>query len=71
MTVPTLLLRGERSPLMFGLVLDELARCLPDPQRETIPAASHSMASGNPAAFNETVLHFLLDIVSSDDPPSS
>lgn len=56
--VPTLLLRGERSPLMFGLVLDELARCLPA-ERATIPGASHSMASGNPEAFNETVLAFL------------
>jgi non-heme chloroperoxidase len=58
-TVPTLLLRGERSPLMFGLVLDELARCLPNPQRATILAASHSMASGNPPAFNDAVLSFL------------
>jgi non-heme chloroperoxidase len=56
---PTLLLRGERSPLMFGLVLDELARCLPGATRATIPNASHSMASGNPDAFNETVLGFL------------
>ncbi len=64
MAVPALLLRGETSPRMFGLILDELARCLPDCRRATIPAASHSMASGNPSAYNETVLAFLQRIES-------
>jgi pimeloyl-ACP methyl ester carboxylesterase len=59
MSVPVLLLRGERSPQMFGLILDQLARCLPDCRRATIPNASHSMAAGNPPAFNATVLDFL------------
>jgi len=57
--IPALLVGAERSPLWFHLILDELGRCLPQVQRVTIPNASHSMASGNPPAFNDAVLSFL------------
>ncbi len=57
--IPTLLVAGDRSPLMFHLILDELARCLPATQRATIPSASHSMIANNPLAFNSAVLDFL------------
>ncbi len=56
---PTLLVQGEVSPPMFGLITDALARCLPHAERVTIPAASHSMHGQNPAAYNAAVLAFL------------
>ncbi len=57
--IPTLLVGGDRSPIMFHLILDELARCLPQARRVTIPSASHSMVSSQALAFNEAVLSFL------------
>ncbi len=57
--VPALLVRGERSPAMFGMILDELARRMPDAKRVTIPAASHSPHSQNATAYNDAALTFL------------
>jgi len=57
--IPALLMGAERSPIWFHLILDELERCLPQARRVSIPNASHSMASGNPPAFNDAVLSFL------------
>jgi pimeloyl-ACP methyl ester carboxylesterase len=56
---PTLLVQGAVSPLMFGLISEELVRCLPHAERVTIPAASHSMHGQNPTAYNAAVLAFL------------
>jgi non-heme chloroperoxidase len=56
---PVLLLNAERSPRMFHLITDELARCLPQAERAEIPAASHSMHLDSPRFFNDTVLGFL------------
>jgi pimeloyl-ACP methyl ester carboxylesterase len=55
---PVLLLNAERSPRMFHLITDELARCLPRAARKEISAASHSMHLDNPRLFNDTVLAF-------------
>ena len=57
--VPVLLLNAERSPRMFHLITDELARCIPQAARILIPAASHSMHLDNPRAFNDSALSFL------------
>ena len=57
--IPTLLVRGERSPVMFHMVLDELAKCLPQAQQVKIPDVSHSIPAGNPPVFNAAVLDFL------------
>ena len=57
--MPVLLLEGEVSPPMFGLIVDELARRLPGSERVTNPAASHSMHTMNPPAYNATLLDFL------------
>lgn len=57
--LPVLLLKGENSPKMFHLIVDRLAECLPDAQQATLPNAAHSMASQNPAAYNEVVMRFL------------
>jgi pimeloyl-ACP methyl ester carboxylesterase len=58
-TAPTLLLTGDGSPAMFGLVAEELGRCLPGCERATIPNASHLLHGMNPQAYSETVLAFL------------
>lgn len=57
--VPVLLIEGERSPRMFGLITDELATALPAAERAVVPAASHGMHGQNPEAYNAAVLVFL------------
>jgi pimeloyl-ACP methyl ester carboxylesterase len=56
---PSLLLTGDSSPAMFGLVAEELARCMPGCERATIPNASHLLHGMNPRVYSETVLAFL------------
>ncbi|MGB3185660.1 MAG: alpha/beta hydrolase [Ornithinimicrobium sp.] len=60
---PTLLLSGEQSLKMFQLIVDELARCLPNNEFVTIPDSNHDMPGGNPEVYNETVLAFLAEQV--------
>ena len=56
---PTLLLTGDASPAMFGLVAAELARCMSGIERAVIPKTSHLLHGMNPADYNATVLSFL------------
>ncbi len=56
---PALLLEGELSPPLFHLIVDELARCLPDTSRVLIAGVSHAIHLGNPEAYNAHVLRFL------------
>ncbi len=58
-TAPALLLTGELSPKLFHKITDELERCLLHPERALIAKASHSMHTGNPHAYTQTVLAFL------------
>lgn len=58
-TTPVLLVRGERSPRVFQLISDELARCLQNDTTVTIPAAGHPPHTGNPAYYNLVVLRYL------------
>ena len=60
--IPVLLLEGERSPRMFGVITDELAHILPNTRRETISRAGHSMQMNNPEAFDGAVASFLHEI---------
>lgn len=57
--VPTLLLRGERTPAVHRVVFDNLCAVMTQAQVATIPAAGHAAARDNPAAFNARVLDFL------------
>jgi pimeloyl-ACP methyl ester carboxylesterase len=55
MAVPALILTGEASPQQFQIVADELARCMPNVQRATIPQTSHLLHGMSPTIYNETV----------------
>jgi pimeloyl-ACP methyl ester carboxylesterase len=57
--IPVLLLNGERSPRMFGIITDELERLLPNNRRRVVPLAGHSMNIGNPRFYNVAVQEFL------------
>ena len=57
--VPMLLLKGEHSPKMFHLIVDELAGCAPQAKVVTIPNAAHAIYAGNPQGYTQTVLEFL------------
>ena len=59
-TVPTLLLKGERSPRFFGAITDKLVQLLPNRQYKTIAGSGHDIHSDNPAVYNKTVLEFML-----------
>jgi len=58
-TIPVLLLEGERSPEMFGLIHDRLEQCFPNVDRAFIPGTSHDLKIQVPPDFNEIVLSFL------------
>lgn len=57
---PVLLRKGEISPALFGMITDDLARCLPNARPPVvIPGASHAMHVGNPEFDNRVMLEFL------------
>jgi len=58
-TTPVLLVRGEKSPRMFQLISDELARCLQNDTTVIIPGAGHPPNATNPAYYNLVVLRYL------------
>lgn len=58
-TTPTLLLTGDKSLKMFQLIVDELARCLPNNESVRVPETTHEVSSDNPEAYNKIVLGFL------------
>lgn len=60
-SAPTLLLRGQRSPLMFQTVTSILAKSMPNAAVSTVRDSSHAPYSTHPAVYNKTVLRFLLD----------
>ena len=60
LTTPVLIVRGERSPRMFQLISDELARCLRNDTTVVIPGAAHPPHSGNPGYYNQVVARFIM-----------
>lgn len=58
-TVPVLLVTGEKSPGIYGVMLDAVQPCLMDRQRITIANAGQSMHLQNAPAFNAALLAFL------------
>jgi len=57
--VPVLLVTGEKSPGIYGVMLDAIQPCLKDQTRVTIPNAGHAMHLQNTQAFNAALLAFL------------
>jgi len=58
-TVPTLLLKGEESPALMGLLTDRVHDLLPQAECVEIPGASHDAHVDNPTAATEAILSFL------------
>ncbi len=57
-SVPTLLLAGEKSPKLFHLLLDRLEQLMPFTERRVIPGASHISHEDEPGAYHAIVLDF-------------
>lgn len=55
---PTLVINGTRSPAFFHRIADRLSACLTDVSRLSI-AASHTVPSENPVAFERAMIGFL------------
>jgi len=60
-TAPVLLVAGEKSPFLYGMMHASLEPCLRRPQKVRIPDASHAMNREKPEAFNAGVLRFLAE----------
>jgi non-heme chloroperoxidase len=58
-TTPVLLVRGERSPRIFQVISDELARCLRSDTTVVIPGGGHPPPAGNSAYYNQMVARFI------------
>lgn len=59
-TTPVLLVRGDRSPRLFQIINDELARCMQSDSTAVIPGAGHPPHLQNPVVYNQTVGRFLV-----------
>lgn len=56
---PVLLVTGDKSPWLYGMMHAALQPCLKKHQKITISNASHGMYRENPEAFNAAVIDFL------------
>lgn len=56
---PTLLIKGDKSPIILTTVIDELSKCLENNQVAILPNASHGLEYENPEEFNKIVLEFI------------
>jgi pimeloyl-ACP methyl ester carboxylesterase len=56
---PVLLLKGDKSPVIFSLMIEELNRCLSNREVATLKNTSHGLEYDSPAEFNKTVLAFM------------
>lgn len=62
-SVPTLLLHGEKSPVLKREQAEQFAAAVPQVQLVTIPEAGHSVAGDQPEAFAEAVRAFLAEVL--------
>lgn len=58
--MPVLLVTGEKSPLIYGIMHTALENFLKNFKKIQILKASHGMHRDNPKSFNEAVLDFLI-----------
>ena len=61
--MPTLLLHGEKSPVLKREQAEEFADKVPVVRLVTIAEAGHSVAGDQPEAFVEAVRDFLSDVL--------
>lgn len=59
LNVPTLVVRGEKTPRFFALISETVVRCVPGSQLITIADATHPMSFQQPVAFNDALMQFL------------
>ncbi|HEV7823260.1 MAG TPA: alpha/beta hydrolase [Burkholderiales bacterium] len=59
LAAPTLLIEGEKSPVVFRRNVEWLARCIGGARRVTIAGASHGMNLAHPRAFDRAVVEFI------------
>ena len=57
--IPVLLMKGDRSPQFFHLIINELNRCLVNKEVAVLQNSSHGLETENPAEFNRIVLGFI------------
>jgi esterase len=57
-TLPVLLMRGEKGSHSTHLALDVLEKCFPDQRHMMIAGAVHTMNRSNPDEFNRAVMEF-------------
>lgn len=56
---PVLLVKGEKSPLVFSIMIEEIKRCLTNREMATLANTSHGLEYENPEGFNKVVLSFI------------
>jgi pimeloyl-ACP methyl ester carboxylesterase len=56
---PVLLLTGEKTVMLFSVIMDELNQCLPNKEKTVLPGATHGLQFDNPVEFNRIVLGFI------------
>jgi len=59
LTMPLLLMRGEKSPRIYAKIIDATRHCLPSAELVVIPDAAHAMHRMNPKAFESAMVDFV------------
>jgi esterase len=59
LTMPVLLMQGEKTPRRLANIVDATHKCLPSSEHMVIPDAGHAMHVMNPAAFEKALVQFL------------
>jgi pimeloyl-ACP methyl ester carboxylesterase len=57
--MPVLLIKGDRSPKILTVIIDELDSCLDNNVLAILPNSSHGLEFQNPIEFNKIVLDFI------------
>lgn len=57
--VPTLIVRGQRTPEFFAKINELAGRCVAGSRLAVVSGASHAMSYDNPSGFNDAVLDFI------------
>ena len=60
--IPTLLISGTQSPMLFQVVSDSLNKIIPNSSLKKLPNTSHGLQGENPIDFNFSMLNFLKNL---------